>query len=146
MRRYTTNTSCSNGYHMSLGFTLTGPFSLRQVLKSIKIKLNEVKMSSQSNQVRVIVLINAKEGKKQELLDLFIPLVNPPRKREGNVTYTFNASIEDPDELLFDEVWESKEAYDKHYNSQQSVDLRAKVQDLVSKPIEFKLYSEITGP
>ena len=103
-------------------------------------------MSSQSNQVRVIVLINAKEGKKQELLDLLIPLVNPPRKREGNVTYTFNKSIEDPNELLFDEVWESKEAYDKHYNNQESVDLRTKVQDLVSKPIEFRLYKEITGP
>ncbi len=103
-------------------------------------------MSSQSNQVRVIVLINAKEGKKQELLDLLMPLVNPPRKREGNVTYTFNKSIEDPNELLFDEVWESKEAYDKHYNNQESVNLRTKIQDLVSKPIEFKLYSEITGP
>ena len=103
-------------------------------------------MSSQSNQLRVIVLINAKEGKKQELLDLFIPLVYPQRKREGNVTYTFNGSIEDPNELLFDEVWESKEAYDKHYNNQESVDLRAKVLDLVSKPIEFKLYREITSP
>ncbi len=103
-------------------------------------------MSSQSNQVRVIVLINAKEGKKQELLDLLMPLVNPLRKREGNVTYTFNKSIEDPNELLFDEVWESKEAYDKHYNNQESVDLRTKIQDLVSKPIEFKLYNEITGP
>jgi quinol monooxygenase YgiN len=100
---------------------------------------------NQSNQVRVIVLIHAKEGKKQELLDLFVPLVNPPRKRDGNVTYTFNMSIEDPNELLFDEVWESKEAYDKHYNNQESVDLRAKVQDLISKPLEYKLYKEITG-
>ncbi|MGD9535100.1 MAG: putative quinol monooxygenase [Candidatus Nitrosocosmicus sp.] len=102
-------------------------------------------MSNQSNQVRVIVLIHAKEGKKQELLELFVPLVNPPRKRDGNVTYTFNMSIEDPNELLFDEVWESKEAYDKHYNNQESVDLRAKVQDLISKPLEYKLYKEITG-
>lgn len=103
-------------------------------------------MSTQSNQVRVIVLINAKEGKKQELLDLLMPLINPPRKREGNISYTFNSSIEDSNELLFDEVWESKEAYDKHYNSQESVELRAKVQNLVSKPIEFKLFREITAP
>ncbi len=103
-------------------------------------------MSSQTNQVRVIVRIRAKEGKKQELLDLLLPLVNPPRKREGNVTYTFNVATEDPNELLFDEVWENNEAYDKHYNNQESVDLRAKIQDLVSKPIEFKLYREITGP
>ncbi|VFJ13171.1 putative quinol monooxygenase [Candidatus Nitrosocosmicus franklandus] len=102
-------------------------------------------MSTPNNQVRVIVLINAKEGKKQELLDLFMPLINPPRKREGNISYTFNSSIEDPNELLFDEVWESKEAYDKHYNSQESVELRAKVQNLVSKPIEFKLFREITA-
>ncbi|CAN5830842.1 hypothetical protein BH23THE1_BH23THE1_22330 [soil metagenome] len=74
-----------------------------------------------------------------------MPLVNPPRKREGNVTYTFNESIEGPNELLFDEVWESK-AYEKHYNNQESVDLKTKVQDLVSRLIEFKLYSEITGP
>jgi quinol monooxygenase YgiN len=73
-------------------------------------------------------------------------LVNPPRKREGNVTYIFNKSIEDPNELLFDEVWENKEAYDKHYNNLESIDLRTKVQDLVSRPIEFKLYNEITGP
>lgn len=102
-------------------------------------------MSTPNNQVRVIVLINAKEGKKQELLDLFMPLINPPRKREGNISYTFNSSIEDPNELLFDEVWESKEAYDKHYNSQESVELRAKVQNPVSKPIEFKLFREITA-
>lgn len=103
-------------------------------------------MSTQNNQVRVIVLINAKEDKKQEILDLLLPLVNPPRKRGGNISYTFNSSIDDPNEFLFDEVWESKEAYDKHYNNQESVDLRAKVQDLVSKPMEFKLFREFTGP
>ena len=106
----------------------------------------QMQSNRESSQIRVIVLINAKEGKKQELLDLFVPLVSPPRKREGNVVYTFNSSMENPNELLFDEVWDSKESYDKHYNSQESVALRAKIQDLVSRPIEFKLYKEITGP
>lgn len=103
-------------------------------------------MSSQTDQVRVIVIIHAKEGKKQELLDIFVPLVNPPRNREGNITYTFNSSIDDSNELMFDEVWENKEVYDKHYNNQESVNLRTKVQDLISKPLEYKLYKEITGP
>ncbi len=106
-------------------------------------------MQMQSNiesfQIRVIVLINAKQGKKQELLDLLVPLVNPPRKREGNLIYTFNSSIENPNELLFDEVWDCKDSYDKHYRSQESVELRSKIQDLVSRPIEFKQYKEITG-
>lgn len=102
--------------------------------------------NSQSESIRVIVLISAKDEKKQELLDLFIPLVNPPRKRDGNVLYTFNSSIDDPNELMFDEVWENKEAFDKHYNNQESIDLRAKIKDMLSKPIEFRLFKEITGP
>jgi len=105
----------------------------------------QMQSSSESSQIRVIVLINAKEGKKQELLDLLVPLVDPPKKREGNIIYTFNSSIENPDELLFDEVWDSKESYDKHYQSQASVALRSKIQDLVSRPIEFKQFKEITG-
>ena len=99
-----------------------------------------------SSQIRVIVLIEAKEGKKQEVLNLLIPLVDPPRKREGNITYTFNHSIENPNELLFDEVWDSQESYDKHYQNQESVELRSKLQDLVAKPLEFKRYKEIKGP
>ena len=105
----------------------------------------QMQSNSESSQIRVIVLINAKEGKKQELLDLLVPLVDPPRKREGNLIYTFNSSIENPNELLFDEVWDSKDSYDKHYHSQESVALRSKIQDLVSRPIEFKQYKEITG-
>ena len=51
-------------------------------------------------------------------MDLLVPLIAPPRKRKGNIKYTFNSSIKNPNELLFDEVWESKEAYNKHFQSQ----------------------------
>ena len=105
----------------------------------------QMQSNSESSQIRVIVLINAKEGKKKELLDLLVPLVDPPRKREGNLIYTFNSSIENPNELLFDEVWDSKDSYDKHYQSQESVSLRSKIKDLVSRPTEFKQFKEITG-
>ena len=106
----------------------------------------QMQSNNESSQIRVLVFVYAKEGKKQELLNLLVPLVNPPRKREGSLIYTFNSSMENPNELLFDEVWDSKESYDKHYNSQESIALRAKIQDLVSRPIEFKLYKGITGP
>ena len=105
----------------------------------------QMQSNKQSSQIRVIVLINAKEGRRQELLDLLVPLVDPPRKREGNLIYTFNSSIENPNELLFDEVWDSKDSYDKHYQSQESVALRSKIQELVSRPIEFKQFKEITS-
>lgn len=105
----------------------------------------QMQSNSESSQIRVLVLIYAKEGKKQELLNLLVPLVDPPRKREGSLIYTFNSSIENPNELLFDEVWDSNESYDKHYQSQESVALRSKIKDLVSRPIEFRQFKEITG-
>ena len=102
--------------------------------------------NSDSSNIRVIVLIDAKEEKRQEIMNLLVPLIDPPRKREGNIAYTFNSSIENPNELLFDEVWDSKESYDRHYQSNDSADLRSKLQDLVAKPIEFKMFKEIKAP
>lgn len=105
----------------------------------------QMQTNNESSHIRVIVLINAKEGKMEELLKLLVPLVDPPRKREGNLIYTFNSSINNPNELLFDEVWDTRESYNKHYESQESVALRSKIQDLLSRPIEFKIFKEITS-
>ena len=96
-----------------------------------------------SSQIRVIVLVEAKEENRQKIMDLFLPLVNPPRRREGNIFYSLYSSTENPDELMFDEVWASKEAYDEHYQNAESVDLRSKLNDLVVRPIEFKKFTEI---
>jgi quinol monooxygenase YgiN len=70
----------------------------------------QMQSNNESSQIRGLVFVYAKEGKKQELLNLLVPLVDPPRKREGSLIYTFNSSIENPNELLFDEVWDSKES------------------------------------
>src|SRR5919112_6583370 len=99
--------------------------------------------SSKSSQIRVIVLIEAKEENRQKMMDLFLLLVNPPRKREGNIFYSLYSSLENPNELMFDETWESKESYDRHYQNAESIDLRSKVKDLVVRPIEFKKFTEV---
>jgi quinol monooxygenase YgiN len=46
---------------------------------------------------------------------------------------------------VLDQMWESQEAYDKHYQNSESVGLRSKLQDSVIRPIEFKRLKEITG-
>lgn len=101
--------------------------------------------SDKGSQIRVIVLIEAKEGNRQEIMNLLLPLVNPPRKREGNIFYSLYSSIENPNEIMFDEIWASQEDYDRHYQNAESVELRSKMKDLVAKPIEFKRFKEITG-
>ena len=43
----------------------------------------QMQSNKESSQIRVIVLINAKEGRRQELLDLLVPLVDPPEKEKA---------------------------------------------------------------
>jgi len=95
--------------------------------------------------VRVLAFLEAKEGKRQELLNILVPIVEPSRKEEGNISYVLNSSTESPNEIMFDEVWTSKDTFDKHYESPQSYKNREQVDGLLVRPMEVKLYAEITG-
>jgi quinol monooxygenase YgiN len=82
---------------------------------------------------------------RQELINVLIPIVEPSRREEGNISYILNSSIENPNEILFDEVWSSKNTFDKHYQHPQSYKNRDKIKDLIVKPMEIKIYSEVSG-
>ncbi len=96
-----------------------------------------------NNSVRVLATLEAKEGKLKELLNILLPIVEASRKEDGNISYILNSSLEKPNELLFDEVWSSKKAFDKHYNQNESKENREKIADLILKPLEIKLFREI---
>jgi quinol monooxygenase YgiN len=100
--------------------------------------------TNQNSQIRVLAFLEAKEGKRQELMNILIPIVEPSRKEEGNISYILNSSIENPNEILFDEVWSSKNTFDKHFQNPKSYENRDKIKDLVIKPMEIKIYEEVT--
>ncbi|MGN6822220.1 MAG: putative quinol monooxygenase [Candidatus Nitrosocosmicus sp.] len=85
----------------------------------------------------------AKEGKKREILDILIPISEYSRKEEGNIKYILNLAVDNPNYIMIDEAWLSKEAFDKHYNSHQSVENRNKVKSLLVKPMEIKIFKEL---
>lgn len=107
-----------------------------------KFKLNNT--YNGKSPVRVLAFLEAKEGKRQEILDILIPIVEPSRNEEGNVSYVLNSSTENPNEIMFDEVWSSKDTFDKHYESPQSHKNRESVGGLLVRPMEVKIYTEIT--
>ena len=92
--------------------------------------------------IRVLAFIEAKEEKRQELLNILISIIEPSRKEEGNIEYNLYLSIDNPNEIMFDELWSSKETFDKHYNSIQSQENRKKIKDMLIKPMEIKLFKE----
>ncbi len=99
--------------------------------------------SNKNSAVRVLAFLKAKAGKRQELLNILVSLVEPSRKEEGNIAYVLNSSIENPDEILFDELWSNKDTFDKHYQSPESYKNRDKVSGLLVKPMEVKIYTQI---
>jgi quinol monooxygenase YgiN len=101
--------------------------------------------TNKESPIRVLAFLEAKEGMRQELINVLIPIVEPSRREEGNISYILNSSIENPNEILFDEVWSSKNTFDKHYQHPQSYKNRDKIKDLIVKPMEIKIYSEVSG-
>ena len=96
-----------------------------------------------NSHVRVLAYLTAKEGKRQELLNILLPHIEPSRKEEGSISYVLNCSMENPNEFLFDEVWSNRDTYNKHYQKPDSYRIRQEVIDLLAKPLEIKTYTEI---
>jgi quinol monooxygenase YgiN len=95
------------------------------------------------NITRAIITMEAKEGNKQEILDSLIPLSEIGRKRQGNIAYDIYASTENPNELVLDELWANRVAYDKHYNSPEASEVRETVTPLLVNPAQVKVYVEV---
>jgi quinol monooxygenase YgiN len=103
----------------------------------------EMQNNMENSSFRVLAILESKDERRQELLDILVPLVNPAREEEGNISYDLYCSTENPNEFLFDEVWSNKETFNKHYESQKSYKDRDMVSPLLAKPLQIKTYLEI---
>jgi len=99
--------------------------------------------SRTADAVRVLAHFKAKPGKGKELEKVLLTLVGPTRSEQGNIAYVLHRSTENPDELLFDEIFSSKGAFEEHIAKPYVKGLEAKVKHLLASNIEIKTYSEI---
>jgi quinol monooxygenase YgiN len=93
--------------------------------------------------VRVLAFFRAKQGKGKELEKILQTLVAPTRSELGNIAYVLHRSIKNPDELVFDEMFDSMKAFEEHAQKPYIKDLAQKIKHLVDSPVEVRTYSEI---
>ena len=93
-----------------------------------------------SKALRYLAFLEAKKGHGRELMNILLTLVKPTLEEDGNIAYVPHFSFDNPDVILFDELWSEKEAIDNHLNMK---DLLPKIQNLLTKPIVLKTYSEV---
>ena len=76
---------------------------------------NIEKFETRTNKsVRLIAVHTAKKGYAEELEKLLLSVVEPTLKEAGNIAYVLHRSIDNPDELMFDEIWEDEQSLQSH--------------------------------
>jgi quinol monooxygenase YgiN len=88
-------------------------------------------------------LLEAKEGQGKNLMDILLELVLPTREEDGNIAYVPHFSADNPDKILFDELWIDKNALDNHFKQPHMRDLLEKIDHLLTKPLVLETYKEI---
>lgn len=93
--------------------------------------------------IRVLASFKARPGKGNELEKILLKLVPLTRSEPGNIAYVLHRSTNDPDALLFDEIFDSYVAFEEHSNKPYIKSLAFTVEHLLAAPISVQTYSEI---
>lgn len=96
-----------------------------------------------NNAIRLIAIHLAKNGLGDQLLNILVKLIDHTCKEEGNIAYVLHRSVDNPDELMFDEIWVDKESLDLHLKQPCIISAVEQMTSILAKPVELRRYSEI---
>jgi len=96
-----------------------------------------------NNAIRLIAIHLAKKGLGDQLLNILVKVIEPARKEEGNIAYVLHRSMDNPDKLMFDEIWVDKESLDVHLKQPYIISAVEGMRSILAKPVELRRYSEI---
>jgi quinol monooxygenase YgiN len=80
------------------------------------VKSNDIKKFSDA-QISLAVIIEAQEGKEDELRKALIALIEPTRKEKGCINFVLHTDPANKGRFMFYENWENKELWNAHLNS-----------------------------
>ena len=84
-----------------------------------------------------------KEGCNADFEKLAAKLIEGSRKEEGNIFYTLNRRLDDPQEYCFIECWKDQAAIDAHNASPHFTTLVPEMAKLLSRPSPAELFEEL---
>ena len=93
--------------------------------------------------VRLIAIHLAKKGLGDKLQDILVSVIEPTRKEKGNIAYVLHRSMDNPDELMFDEIWVDNESLEGHLKQPYIISAVEQMTAILAKPVELRSYSEI---
>ena len=91
----------------------------------------------------MVIVMEAKQGKEEELTGLLTSLLEPSRKEKGCLFYKLHRDADYPRRIVFYEGWESKEAHSLHDQTDHVKKFLAKKDELVQSLIIYNI-DEVT--
>lgn len=89
--------------------------------------------------VQTVSKIFVKEDKVNELVELFKEMIEPTKKEDGCIQYEMYQDEEDPTILIVLEQWESRDAFDKHLQTEHFERIAPKMTELMLKETELNV-------
>ncbi len=86
-----------------------------------------------SSPVKIVAILNAKEGTQVELEALLRGLVAPSRAEPGNLRYDLWRDIDNPGRFVIDELYRDSDAIQSHRATPHFKDYLARINDLASR-------------
>ena len=93
--------------------------------------------------VKIAATITVKPEYRQELFGVFQQLVLASRQEAGNLRYDLHQDIENPNRVVFFEIWQSQAAVDEHGASAHFQNF-LKAVDGKTESVEIVLLSDIS--
>jgi quinol monooxygenase YgiN len=98
-----------------------------------------VKFQNRNNKsIRILVFFEAKRGRGKDLEKILLKVIGPTRKESGNIAYVLHRSNDNPDELLFDEIWTNKEVLEEHFKRPYIEDLDSSIEQSLARKLNQK--------
>ncbi len=98
------------------------------------------------DKVTVIAYIEVKPGAEETFLQHANVVVNATRAETACINYDLHQAEGDPTRFVFYENWTGLAGLDEHAKSAHIQTFRANIAELISKPVEIKLYKMVTEP
>ena len=93
--------------------------------------------------VAVVVNESLKEGARDEFVEDMRECIRLTKLEEGNIAYDLYAPVDDPDLCVMIEVWETKEALDRHMTTEHFLKYVPGGEIYKTAPTELKIYNSL---
>ena len=96
-----------------------------------------------SHHITVIVILEAKPGKENELAQALKKVVEPSRAEDICVEYRLHQNSDNPAQFVLYEQWISRERHQEQFTKPYIIELGQKLEELLAKPYQAVFATEI---